>query len=49
MSKNTKASIKKIKMKIGQFSRQMAAQANSNGGYNGNTKDNPKNKSFKDI
>ncbi|XP_050897955.1 uncharacterized protein LOC127104852 [Lathyrus oleraceus] len=47
MSRNHDASIKDLKMKIGQLSRQVAAFSSSNGGFTGNTVDNPKNERCK--
>ena len=47
--KNTEALIKNLEKQIGQFSRQMAAQASSSGGFIGSTVGNPKNETCKVI
>lgn len=45
-NKNTNASIKNVEFQIGQLSRKIVAHANSNGGFNGNRMDNPKNENY---
>lgn len=49
MSKNIGASIKNLKTKIGELSRQLAAHPRSSRGFGGNTIDNPKNENWKAL
>lgn len=49
MSKNTEASIKNLEIQIGRLSIELAEQPSSSGFFGGNTIDNLKNDSCKDI
>lgn len=49
MSKNPHASIKNMEMKIGHLFRQIVILTSSNGGFTGNTVENPKNETCKVV